>query len=239
MVDGYAAVILAGGEASRLGGGGLKATRPVRGTPLLSRVLAAVDGAQRAVVVGPPELASLVPQDTLLTREEPPGGGPVAALAAGLAALGRAPAPSRHRTSGGDASDGDAGGVPGTGIAEPYIGVFATDLALLTPSAVSTLRTALTSPTANRSGRADRPHPADVALFVDDDGRAQYLCAVWRTAALLRTVAALGDPAGRPMRAVTGQVRTAEVRYGRADGAPAWYDCDTEEELRRAEEWLA
>src|SRR3954454_11079185 len=50
-----------------------------------SAVLAAVGGAAPRVGVGPPQP---VPAGVLLVRESPPGGGPVPALAAGLAAAG-------------------------------------------------------------------------------------------------------------------------------------------------------
>jgi len=86
----FDAVVLAGGRAERLG-----TPKPgvvVGGRPLLEHALAATAGAGRTVVVGPDELAD--PARYTLTREEPPFGGPVAALAAGLAALpddGRAP----------------------------------------------------------------------------------------------------------------------------------------------------
>lgn len=57
----------------------------VGGKSLLHRVLAAVAGAGPVVVVGP-ERAGV--GGVLWTREEPPGGGPVAALAAGLRLIG-------------------------------------------------------------------------------------------------------------------------------------------------------
>ncbi|WP_311931609.1 NTP transferase domain-containing protein [Microbispora sp. H11081] len=76
----YDALILAGGRAERLGG----ADKPgalVGGLPLVERVAAAVRGARAVVVVGPPrDLPGVV-----FTREDPPGGGPVPALRAGLA----------------------------------------------------------------------------------------------------------------------------------------------------------
>jgi len=84
----YAAIVLAGGGARRLGGVHKPALR-VGGVSLLARVLAAVPDAVPRVVVGPPQP---VPPDVLLVRERPPGGGPVAALAAGLAALPGVPA---------------------------------------------------------------------------------------------------------------------------------------------------
>lgn len=49
------------------------------GRPLGERVVQAVAQADRIVVVGPP-----CPGATVVTREDPPGGGPVAGIAAGL-----------------------------------------------------------------------------------------------------------------------------------------------------------
>ena len=82
----FAAVVLAGGRAARLGGRP-KPQLDVGGRTMLSTVLAALDGAAPRVVVGPPQP---VPAGVLLVRESPPGGGPVPALAAGLAAAGDA-----------------------------------------------------------------------------------------------------------------------------------------------------
>jgi molybdopterin-guanine dinucleotide biosynthesis protein A len=76
----YTAVVLAGGRAARLGGQA-KPQLEVGGRPILARVLDAVADASIRIVVGPPQP---VPGDVLLVREQPPGGGPVAALRAGL-----------------------------------------------------------------------------------------------------------------------------------------------------------
>jgi molybdenum cofactor guanylyltransferase len=78
----WIAVLLAGGGGSRLGGRH-KPAITVAGRTLLDRALAAVSGADRVVVVGPEQPTS---RPVRWTREHPPGGGPVAALAAGLAA---------------------------------------------------------------------------------------------------------------------------------------------------------
>lgn len=81
----YDAVVLAGGEGRRLGGVS-KAEVTVGDRTMLDHVLAAVAGARAVVVVGPERLARPgVP--TVL--EDPPLGGPVAGLDAGLAALDR------------------------------------------------------------------------------------------------------------------------------------------------------
>ena len=80
----YDAVVLAGGEGSRLGGVS-KADVLVAGSPLLDHALSAVAGARRRIVVGPGELARPGVPTTL---EDPPFGGPVAGIDAGLAWLG-------------------------------------------------------------------------------------------------------------------------------------------------------
>ncbi|GAA1528336.1 NTP transferase domain-containing protein [Actinomadura kijaniata] len=77
----FDAVILAGGQARRLGGAD-KPAAAVGGRPLLAWVAGAAAGARRLVVVGPPRDA--VP-DAVTVREDPPGAGPVPALRAGLA----------------------------------------------------------------------------------------------------------------------------------------------------------
>jgi molybdopterin-guanine dinucleotide biosynthesis protein A len=78
------ALILAGGRGSRLGGAD-KPALEVGGRSLLDRVLDACTGCDGVVVVGPERPTS---REVLTVREEPPGGGPVAALAAGLPLVG-------------------------------------------------------------------------------------------------------------------------------------------------------
>jgi len=107
----YAAIVLAGGEGSRMGGV-LKPLLHVKGEPILGRVIAAVSDAEQIIVVGPEELREFLPQGAELTRESPPGGGPVAGLAAGWARCTRA----------------------------DEIAVVAADLPFLTAAALATLR---------------------------------------------------------------------------------------------------
>ncbi len=76
----YDAVVLAGGAARRLGGVD-KPALEVGGCTLLARVVGAVDDAASTVVVGPERP---LPRPVRWVSEEPAGGGPVAALAAGL-----------------------------------------------------------------------------------------------------------------------------------------------------------
>ncbi|WP_431945381.1 NTP transferase domain-containing protein [Actinacidiphila sp. bgisy167] len=74
------AVVLAGGAARRLGGAD-KPGLPVAGRALIDRVLDACGGAATTVVVGPRRPTV---RPVAWAREEPPGGGPLPALAAGL-----------------------------------------------------------------------------------------------------------------------------------------------------------
>jgi molybdopterin-guanine dinucleotide biosynthesis protein A len=76
----FDAVLLAGGSGRRLGGVDKPALQ-VGSSSLLERALSAVVDARRVVVVGPER--ALAPE-VVQVREEPPGGGPGAALVAGL-----------------------------------------------------------------------------------------------------------------------------------------------------------
>jgi molybdenum cofactor guanylyltransferase len=79
----YDGIVLAGGKASRLGGVN-KPELTVGGRRLLDIALDALPAAQAVVVVGP---RTATARSVSWTREQPIGGGPVAALHAALAAL--------------------------------------------------------------------------------------------------------------------------------------------------------
>jgi molybdenum cofactor guanylyltransferase len=191
-----AAVVLAGGAGQRLGGVN-KPTLTVAGRPMLHRVLAAVADASPRVVVGPRDLP--LPDGVLRTCEDPPGGGPVAATAAGLALV---PAETE------------------------YVALLAADLPLLTADAVHRLRRAASVPA------------LDGSVFVDHDGRPQWLCGLWRVAALRVRLAAMGGAlAGAPLRELLGDLRPAYLG-ATGSGPPPWWDCDTGADVRRAEEWV-
>ncbi|MEU6735450.1 DUF6457 domain-containing protein [Streptomyces physcomitrii] len=116
----FDAVVLAGGGARRLGGADKPGLR-VGGRRLLDRVLTACAAAERTVVVAAPRPTV---RPVRWTREEPPGSGPVAALAAGLRALDAGIGPSARDTAsegmpGGAASRGVPGGAPGPGVERP------------------------------------------------------------------------------------------------------------------------
>jgi molybdopterin-guanine dinucleotide biosynthesis protein A len=84
-VSDLAGIVLAGGAARRLSGVD-KPMLEVGGKPLLRNAIDALGAARPVVVVGPRRPS--VP-DVVWTREDPPGGGPVAALSAGLGVLAR------------------------------------------------------------------------------------------------------------------------------------------------------
>lgn len=239
----YAAVVLAGGAARRMGGLD-KPALPVGGRSMRDRVLAAVSDATPRVLVG---AADAVPSGVRVVREDPPGGGPVAAAAAGLALL-----------------DADVS----------VVALLAADLPLLTRAAIGELlkhlepETSGTEPAGGRSAPAppDRSGSAPVppagsglapappahsgldgergpdgACFVDGDGRRQSLCGVWRVAALRAAVQRLtvergGSLSGAPVRALLAGLVVREVAWS-GEGPPPWFDCDTDEDVRRAEEW--
>lgn len=78
----YDVVVLAGGGARRLGGVD-KTQLAVGGRTMLDRVLAAAGGARQVIVVGP-ERRTNTKLPVRWTQEEPPGGGPLAGLAAAV-----------------------------------------------------------------------------------------------------------------------------------------------------------
>ncbi|MFF2406206.1 NTP transferase domain-containing protein [Streptomyces sp. NPDC058092] len=80
----YDAIVLAGGAAKRLGGADKPGIR-VGGRALLDRVLAACADASTTVVVGGRRPTA---RAVTWTREEPQGGGPLAALDAGVRCTG-------------------------------------------------------------------------------------------------------------------------------------------------------
>jgi molybdopterin-guanine dinucleotide biosynthesis protein A len=80
-VPAWTAVVLTGGRSSRLGTD--KAAVLVGRRPLLDRVVTSIPHGVPVIVCGPPPDPAPARRYTL-TREDPPGGGPVAGLAAAL-----------------------------------------------------------------------------------------------------------------------------------------------------------
>lgn len=220
-------LILAGGEARRLGGAD-KPMVEIGGLTLLDRVIAACIAATHSIgamhsapphgdestepasahvaradsvaenqfksdnviVVGPPRL---IQHSVRWVREDPPGGGPVTAIAAGLSVC-RA----------------------------PYVGIFAADLPFLSAETVHRLWTTL----------AESGTRYDGAVVVDADGREQWLAAVYRREALAARIAdqEAAGLHGLPLRRVVHDLRLLRIT---AAGQTA-LDCDTWEDVAAA-----
>ncbi|WP_329423995.1 NTP transferase domain-containing protein [Streptosporangium sp. NBC_01495] len=155
------ACILAGGLARRLGGRD-KPGLHVSGRPLVESVAAAVPGAARLIVVGPPRPG--LPR-AIFRREDPPGGGPVPALRAGLAE-----------------------------VTAPWVALLAADLPFLTAEHVEALLDAAGAgdgrDAEDTEGAGAPPGgPGAGAVLLDDGGREQWLAGVWRTRSLTRALA--------------------------------------------------
>ncbi|MFE6063580.1 NTP transferase domain-containing protein [Streptomyces sp. NPDC056431] len=201
MTTPHDAVVLAGGAAQRLGGADKPGVR-VGGRALLDRVLAACRGADRTVVVGD---SRPTVHPVRWTREDPPGGGPLAALDAGV----------REIRAGAGAGVGETGA--------DVLVVLSADLPFLDEDTVHRLLGAL----------ADAPD-AEAALLTDAGGRDQPLVAAYRATPLRRELARIaeerGTLAGGPLRQLTGALRLTRV----AAGPLASFDCDTWEDIATA-----
>jgi molybdopterin-guanine dinucleotide biosynthesis protein A len=204
----YDAVVLAGGAAKRLGGAD-KPALSVGGRPLLDRVLGACADAAETVVVG---TRRPTVRPVRWTQEQPPGGGPVAALDAGL----------RQTTA-------------------PAVLVLSADLPFLTARTVQALLGALAGDDAEdrRAGVAEggpdrsaqgRP---DGVVLTDPEGRDQPLVAAYRAEALRRELALLATEHGRLAR-LPLKLLTAELTLQRLPDPVASFDCDTWEDIARA-----
>ncbi|WVK89412.1 NTP transferase domain-containing protein [Dactylosporangium sp. AC04546] len=75
----------------------------------------------------------------------------------------------------------------------------------------------------------------DGALFVDQDGRRQLLCGAWRVGALQQALRRIGSLDGVAMRRLVDGLAINEVRWDES-GIPPYFDCDTDEDLRRVHE---
>lgn len=152
---------------------------------LLERVVAASSDADRVIVVGPQRPLAA---EVTWCREDPPGAGPVAAVASGMQQ-----------------------------VRADVVLTLAADLPWIAP-AVPGLVAALAA------------RPCDCAALVDGAGRVNYLAAAWRRAALVRALAAVGDPAGASMRALVSTATITQV----PDVGGWGLDCDTWDDVEDA-----
>jgi molybdopterin-guanine dinucleotide biosynthesis protein A len=186
---GFDAIVLAGGGGRRLGGAD-KAAVQIGTRSLLDRSLDAVHGAAHIVVVGP---ARELPDGVLGTCEDPPGGGPVAGIAAAL-----------------------------TGLRSSLVVVLACDMPFVTAMTVERLVACAGEP------------GTDGALLVDQDGRRQFLAAVYKLPALRWAIRAVGRPEGAAMRQVVRRLTMTDV----PTDPEVTLDCDTWEDVERSRDLL-
>ena len=180
----WAAIVLAGGAARRMGGVD-KTMLTVGGRTLLDTALAAVAACAHVIVVGPAR-----PSDhdgVVWTREDPPRSGPAAALHRGLAMLDAL-----------DASPPDGADVA----------VLAADLPGVTPATIARLAVACRPAPAGTRSSADAP---DGAVLVDGSGRPQLVIGVWRRDRLASAIASRADWAGVSLRELLAPLVAAPV----------------------------
>lgn len=198
-----AAVILAGGAGRRMGGVDKPALK-VSGRRMLDRVLEACRDTAPRVVVGP---ARDLPPDVLGTTEDPPGGGPVAAIAAGLAQFDPLLQPSK-------------------------VVIVAADMPLLDRVAVHALEIPYLMP----GGDGVAPEVV-FYVDKDGQRQllCGLWCVIPLRIALGELAAERPEGlVGASMRALAAKLTVSELTW-RAKGPPPWYDCDTEEDLREAQ----
>jgi molybdenum cofactor guanylyltransferase len=213
-------VVLAGGDSRRLGRDKLAAD--LGGRTVLAALLdglgSFVPGVD-VVLVGPPERSTT---GARVVQEDPPGGGPVAGLAAGLAAdlVGPSAADPAAKLQDDDLVAVLAGDQPFAAAALPLLA------AATAPGGA--LGGALGGAVDGALGGA-----VDGALGVDADGRDQPLLAVYRTGPLRRALAELADESGlvgARVRDVVTRLRLARVVLPET----AALDVDTAQDLERA-----
>lgn len=207
------AVILAGGQSSRLGSVA-KASLRVGGQSLLERTVdAALSAARRCVVVGPfapnafaaPEYASAV----FTTREDPPFSGPAAAVAAGVRQL----VPTSPTESGAEESSTV---VSSTAVCDCVL-VLACDMpgiAAQVPVLVAAL--------------ASAPVGVEGALAVDAARQLQPLAGLYRRQSLVDAVSRFSetDLVGLSMRKLIEPLSVVQVATppGATDDVDTWDD---------------
>ncbi|MGV9379819.1 NTP transferase domain-containing protein [Nonomuraea sp. NPDC003707] len=227
----FDAVILAGGEARRLGGAD-KPGLTVGGRSLVEHVVTAVADARTTIVVGPERPIPGV----VFVREDPPRSGPVPALAAGLNGVtapwvvllaGDLPLITAPHVT---ALLNAATTQPPNTTADPAPPTAtAGDPAPQPPAAPA--RPTSRGVVASASGDAREPAPEEGqvggVVMVDDGGREQWLAGVWPTARLKRALAAYP---GRSLKGLLGPLTAVRLAL---PGRP-WFDCDTMDDLEEA-----
>lgn len=225
------AIVLAGGQSRRMNGHDKLAIK-IGGEQLLDRAVAAMSPDHVCVVVGP---TRQLHRDVVWAREDPPGGGPAAGIAAGLLRLEALDA----QLPDGGSRDADAL-VDGSG----DVLVVAGDMPFLA-DCVQALWSAHVGAAAQASGlagagTADDERPPfgqsswDVTVAVDSDGMDQPLLAVWRRESLREAIDLTGAARGGSVRRLlAGRV----IRRVRVD-TRASMDCDSPADIESAQRTL-
>lgn len=186
------AIVLAGGTGRRLGG----ASKPdvvLAGERLLDRVLAAVAARRRICVVAPESVR--LPAGVLRTLEDPPHGGPVAGISAGLAALAAA--------AGSPDAAGSGTGFGGSGFADSDGGSAdrMTDAVLVLACDMPGAAQAVPALLGALQGAGD----ADGAIAVRPDGHRENLAFIARPDAIRAALDSGGDR-DRSVRSLLAQL---------------------------------
>jgi len=206
------AVVLAGGQAARLGGVDKPALR-VGAVSLLGTVLtaAAAAGAARIVVVGP-DRPSLTPRPAGLrvVREDPPGGGPVPALVAGLAE-----------------------------VSAPWLLLLAADLPFLRPEPLAALLAAARRAEAPGAVLADDGGRPQWLLSCWRTGALRQAAALPGGAlpAPPEGHPGAGRRSGGSLHGLLGPLRPAVLSLPAGPGPPPWLDCDTPADVHATQTW--
>gem|GEM_PF-1199108 len=208
-------MIIGGGQSQRMGQdkSGLK----IEGRTLLERTIDALSFSSEILVVAPPAALEAKPDwpPVRFTQEDPPFGGPVAGLVAGVAAWSHLPgsqqviilpvdmpkpAPAAQRLAAADLSAQAARGPDGVA--------------------------------GDAAGAVDEPAGAmrelDGAVLEDEEGWPQYLLGRYRLAALRRAAQELGDPRNKSMRRFGRLLNVAHIPMANTD----LVDVDTPEDAK-------
>jgi molybdopterin-guanine dinucleotide biosynthesis protein A len=249
-------IVLTGGNSRRFGRD--KATERIAGASMLNHVLAGIPPDIPVVVVGP------TPQDisrpVLVTREDPPGGGPVAGIIAGLefvsspvccviatdmpaasstvVRLGRdlrqwqtaASEQARSQMRTSKPQSFETGKPP---TPDQYLGVQAITFAHDSDSSASD--SPATVPTSTSSVSTPASLIPEALIPMDGNGKRQPLCAAYVTEALQEAGAELRSGQGASMRDLLAELQAHEVRLPAADESQL-FDIDTQADLVTAQQ---
>ncbi|MEO7126392.1 MAG: nucleotidyltransferase family protein [Nakamurella sp.] len=219
-------ILLTGGAGRRLGGVD-KASIDVGGDTLFDRAVAAALG-RPVVVVGPERLTQ---HSVTFTREDPPGGGPAAGIAAGVLAVGLL-----------GVSKFDAAVNRGHVVPAPLVAILAVDHVGVVSETWQRLATAVSNGDRSAGVRTDcgtdgsqigsSVGPVAGGALLVSGGRRQYGVGVFTLASLNAACASKPSWHGRPLREFLDPIVGGEVE-ARGDESR---DIDTLEDLQW---WLA